>query len=143
MSGETNLNFLLKNMRPELNDSRYVLCSIEANLATKFPFSPLLAFQEKEGLTVIVTLEQALEYDLSFDAAWAWIELEVHSSLSAVGFIAAISSKLAQAGISLNVVSAYYHDHLFVPWESREDAMQQLQELSAAASIQSLSSKPE
>lgn len=133
MIGESDLKILLKNLRPELNGSRYVFCSIEPGPVAKLPFSPLLAFREREGLTVVVTLEQALEYDLSFNAAWAWIELNVHSSLSAIGFIAAISSRLAQAGISLNVVSAYYHDHLFVPWESREAAMQLLRDLSAAS----------
>jgi hypothetical protein len=50
----------------------------------------------------------------------------VHSALTAVGFLAAITTRLAEAGISVNAVSAYYHDHLFVPWERREEAMEVL-----------------
>jgi hypothetical protein len=50
-----------------------------------------------------------------------------------VGFLAAITARLAQAGISLNAVSAYYHDHLFVPWENRERAMQILKELGGSS----------
>lgn len=56
--------------------------------------------------------------------------MQVHSSLEAVGFIAAIANKLAENGISVNVVSAYYHDHLFVSSEKAEQVMQLLAEMS-------------
>ncbi|MEC9431149.1 MAG: ACT domain-containing protein, partial [Pseudomonadota bacterium] len=45
------------------------------------------------------------------------ITCEVHSSLEAVGMTAAMSTALGKAGISANVVAAYYHDHIFVPAE--------------------------
>ncbi|RME76244.1 MAG: ACT domain-containing protein, partial [Chloroflexi bacterium] len=121
---------LLATMRPILHDGAYVFCVVNQETYEKLPFTPLCTFREREGITVIVTQRQAEVYGLPFDAIWAYIELAVHSSLSAVGFIAIISSRLAQAGISLNVISAYYHDHLFVPWESREQAVDILQKLS-------------
>ena len=43
------------------------------------------------------------------------ITLDVHSSLESVGFLAAVSARLAAAGIPCNAVSAFHHDHLFVP----------------------------
>ncbi|WP_414640799.1 ACT domain-containing protein [Archangium sp.] len=43
------------------------------------------------------------------------LTLSVHSSLEAVGFLAAVTTRLAARGISVNPVSAYFHDHLFVP----------------------------
>lgn len=52
------------------------------------------------------------------------ITLTVHSNLNAVGFLAAVAAKLAEHQISVNVVSAFYHDHLFVPDEKAEQAMQ-------------------
>ena len=55
------------------------------------------------------------------------IKLEVHSSLNAVGFIAAIAGRLAQAGISVNPVSAYFHDYLFVPTNKADEAMRILE----------------
>jgi hypothetical protein len=39
----------------------------------------------------------------------------VHSSLEAVGLIATISAALAREGVSANVVSGFFHDHVFVP----------------------------
>jgi hypothetical protein len=59
----------------------------------------------------------------------------VHSSLSAIGFLSVLTSRLAQAHISVNAVSAFYHDHLFVPWESRETAMKVLEATAAAGGI--------
>lgn len=63
---------------------------------------------------------------------WARISLEIHSSLEAVGLTGALASRLADAGISANVVAAQYHDHLFVPWDRREEALACLQQLSDA-----------
>jgi uncharacterized protein len=54
-------------------------------------------------------------------------------ALTAVGFLAAISAAFADAGISLNPVAGYYHDHLFVPWDERERVLAVLAALSAAS----------
>ena len=43
------------------------------------------------------------------------ITVMVHSALDAVGFLATITTRLAAAGIGVNLVSAFFHDHLFVP----------------------------
>ena len=61
------------------------------------------------------------------------ITLAVHSSLEAIGFLAAITAQLADAGISVNAVSAFYHDHLFVPEHRASEALQLLQNMHDAA----------
>lgn len=58
------------------------------------------------------------------------VTLTVHSALDAVGFLARISTALAAQGIACNVVSAFHHDHLFVPRDRLEAAMQVLDRLS-------------
>lgn len=130
MKGETDPAVLLAAMRPILHDEVYVFCSVDQKTCAGISIIPLGIFQEQEGATIIATRQQAEACGLPTDTAWAHIELTVHSSLSAVGLIAAVSSRLARAGISVNVVSAYYHDHLFVPWESRWEALDILLELS-------------
>jgi hypothetical protein len=57
----------------------------------------------------------------------------VHSSLNAVGLTAALSRRLAESGISANIIAALRHDHIFVPWDLREEALELLTGLSAAA----------
>jgi hypothetical protein len=94
------------------------------------PFKPLATFREQEGMTLIVRCEDAKRHSLVYDLEWACITLTVHSSLQAVGFLAIIMAALAEAGISVNPISAFFHDYLFVPWEGRIEALEILEELS-------------
>jgi RimJ/RimL family protein N-acetyltransferase len=64
---------------------------------------------------------------------WARIELSVHSSLEAVGLIAAVASRLAAAAIPVNPWAAWHHDHLFVPWSRREEGLAAVATLQRAA----------
>jgi hypothetical protein len=61
------------------------------------------------------------------------VTLTVHSALDAVGFLAAITTRLAAAGISVNAVSAFFHDHLFVPVGRAEETVEILCRMAAAA----------
>lgn len=129
MPGETDVAMLLATMQPVLRAEAYVFCTITPSELASLSATPLGMFREREGVTVIMTVPAAQQIGLLTDSTWAYIELTVHSALTAVGFLAVISQRLAEAGISVNVVSAYYHDHLFVPWEQREQAMAVLCEL--------------
>jgi hypothetical protein len=55
------------------------------------------------------------------------ITLRVYSSLNAVGFLAAVTSRLAAHGVSVQPVSAFYHDYLFVPADRALEAIQILE----------------
>ena len=128
MEGVTDLRTLKATMQPVLLEGRYVFCSVGQEVYAGLEFKPLGTFQEQEGITIIITEEQARGVGLPYDSTWACITLRVHSALLAVGFLAVLTGRLAQVGISVNAISAFYHDHLFVPWESRETAMKVLEE---------------
>ena len=59
------------------------------------------------------------------------ITLNIHSSLEAVGFLAALLPALAAEGMGVNPVSGFFHDHLFVPADRAEDALRVLKALAA------------
>lgn len=116
-------------MKPELVRGGYVFCSVTKERFDK-RLEPILIFKEDEGTTFILKREVAAAHSIPYSGVWAWITLTVHSDLAAVGFLAAITKELAEAGISMNAVSAYHHDHLFVPIDKAKKAMQILKELS-------------
>ena len=54
--------------------------------------------REDEGLTLVLSQEDAHRAGLRYESAMQWITLRVHSSLDAVGMTAAFSTALAVAG---------------------------------------------
>ncbi|MGE1155857.1 ACT domain-containing protein [Pseudomonas kitaguniensis] len=132
MAGETTLATLLRSMRPQLNDGDYVFCTLP-DACIPAGCEVIGSFREQEGLTLIVERQQAQQAGLSFDYIAAWITLNVHSALEAVGLTAAFASALANAGISCNVIAGFYHDHLFVGRADAERAMHVLRQLAAHA----------
>ena len=66
------------------------------------------------------------------------ITLNVHSSLDAVGFLAAVTTRLAKdVRTGVNPVSGFYHDHLFVPVGSEDEVMRCLNMMAEEARAQS------
>ncbi|MFD3001670.1 ACT domain-containing protein [Pontibacter toksunensis] len=130
LKGEKNLALLLLHMQPELNEGEYVFCTVHDTSTLVFA-DVLFNFKEKEGLTVVLPKKAADTAGVLYTYVSSWITLKVHSSLEAVGLTAAFSKALAEAGISCNVVAAYYHDHIFVPAKDAAKAMQVLEDLSS------------
>jgi hypothetical protein len=126
--GETNLSKLLGSMSPTLMPDEYVFCTVKRESFDFNAISPLAFFRETEGLTLVVTKDVAIANKLSFESVFSGITLTIHSSLDAVGLTAAVSTKLAEKGISANVIAAYYHDHIFVQTEKAELAIEALNE---------------
>ncbi len=133
MVGEKDLRTLLRSMKPSRVDGEYVFHSLLKDELEKLNVSPLMTYVEKEGITIILDRQAAEASGISFGPTWALITLEVHSDLEAVGFMAKLTTALAAAGISVNVVSAYYHDHLFVPYGKAQLALEVLEKLSQTA----------
>lgn len=132
MSGEMDLRTLLRNMEP-VRHGDYAFCVLDDATYNALPARPLATFQEQEGLTVILPKSDADQLCLSYSYVGSLITLNVHSNLNAVGFLARITAKLGNSGISLNAFSPVHHDHIFVRPEDADRAINLLLELSKDA----------
>ena len=116
--GETDLKRLLAGLAPAVDARRFSFV-----LATDVALdSNAFALIREEEATTLVRVDTVGE--------WARITLTVHSSLSSVGLTAAVAAALAERRIPSNVVAATFHDHLFVPWNRRDEALGALHALS-------------
>lgn len=132
MNGECDLETLLQNLAPVLRPKRYVIGSVES-WPDPVPEGLLATIQEPEGVTVIAPVAESGGLGLEPSAVFRCIRLNVHSSLQSVGLTAAISTRLARHGISVNLLAGAYHDHLLVPEGDAERALCLLEELSSEA----------
>jgi hypothetical protein len=127
MSGERDLAVLLRSIQPELLEQDYVFVTFpDGSYGDGAHLLPIGAFQEKEGLTLIIPRQLAANNNIKVDTILKCISLKVHSSLEAVGLTAAISKVLANKNISANVVAGFFHDHVFVPADDAQKAMSAL-----------------
>jgi len=106
-------------LNPKLNDGMYEFKNWDGK---NFPENAIVMFKEKEGTTIIVPT--FVEAD-----AWAWITCMAETALTDVGITAKFSKELSDAGISCNVFAPIHHDHIFVPWDRRGEAVNILDEL--------------
>lgn len=128
-TGVKELDTLLQNMEPILNEGEYIFATV-SDIESIPRSMTICEMKEQEGITVVLTKQDAEELGLSFDYIASWITLNIHSSLEAVGLTAAFATALAKQEISCNVIAGYYHDHIFIDKKDEEKAMNVLTELS-------------
>jgi hypothetical protein len=121
MTGETDLDTMLRGLQPTLHPDEFVFAQAAAPAG-----DPICTFREPEGYTLILPRTEAERLGIPFTYPCRMITLSVHSSLEAVGLLARVAAILAGRGISVNVVSAYYHDHLFVPVQRAGETLEAL-----------------
>ncbi len=130
MADRRDLDRLLRGLRPELHPERYVYALGPAPAGTLV----FATVAEDEGLTLVLTRDEAEAAALRAEWVAARITLRVDSQLTDVGLTATVSARLAAHGISCNVLAGFFHDHLFVPWDRAEEALGILEQLVREAS---------
>lgn len=97
------------------------------------PFSALLVDKDEVTLLIPGTMVEEFEDRLRdcqiSNVVYRLITLDVELDLQLVGFMAHISSALAEAGVPILVYAAFSRDHLFVPVEKLELAIVTLEKL--------------
>lgn len=123
--GETDLEAMLAGLSVERRPGVFTYVAVEV------PTPGLLAAAaamvvEGELTTLVLPVESAERAGLPVTVEFAWLTLQVFSSLEAVGLTAAISSRLAEWNIACNVLAGYHHDHVLVPYSRVDDAISAL-----------------
>ena len=126
-----DLGEIVRTMDPRLDPDRYVFTTVRHNAPV--PLTATCMMREPEGISLVMHERDASALGLVAAFPCRLITLNVNSSLYAVGFLAAITRELASAGISVSPVSAFHHDHLFVPLDRAEEALAILETLSKRA----------
>jgi hypothetical protein len=127
MSGQNDLAQLLQHMEPELHGEAYGFGLTKGAAWVPGAFAMMA---EDEGMTVVAVEAVLQAAGIAYQPGWARISLKVHSDLAAVGLTAAISAALTAKGISANVIAGYHHDHFFVQWDRRDEAVGAMRSLS-------------
>jgi dihydrofolate reductase len=125
-----DLRVLLSSLQPERHPGEFVFCTLGAGAELPAGLTAMVTVAEREGLTVVLPVDQAASAGLAGTFRCAWITLTVDSALDAVGLTAAVSTALTTDGIACNVVAGFHHDHLFVPVDEASAAMAALAALS-------------
>jgi len=134
MNPITELQELLARLSPRLEPGEYLFCTLAGMAVPPAHLQPLATIREPEGLSLVLPAECARDNGLACQGPFRLISLRVHSSLEAVGLTAAVAQTLASASISANIIAGYHHDHLLVPADRAEAALQALQNLSRKGS---------
>ncbi|MGK0276998.1 MAG: hypothetical protein ACI9N0_003397, partial [Ilumatobacter sp.] len=123
--GETDLDKMLASLQVERRPGVFTYAAVAA------PTPELLAaahgmVTEDEGITLILPIEAAELAGLPVDIELAWLSLTVQSSLEAVGLTAAFAATLGAHDIPCNVLAGYHHDHILVPVDKAQRAIDAL-----------------
>lgn len=128
----SDLPGMLRQLQPTLHPGVYVFCIVPADAGVAH-LTAMMIVREAEGISLVLREEDAEAARLPVLFRAAWISLQVHSDLAAVGLTAAVAVALAEQGIACNVMAGVHHDHLFVPTERAGDALAALQALQRSA----------
>jgi hypothetical protein len=128
MSGITDLNQTLKSLKVTCDNIEYGFASIadESRISRK---EVLATFYEDGQLAIIAPQSYLKQQEIEYEGPYAKLTIDIHTSLELVGLTAVMATKLAENGISANVVGAFYHDHVFVQYALKDKATALLKDL--------------
>jgi hypothetical protein len=125
---------MISGMAPKLRAGAFVFVTTnDAALIARLTGDAISIFRENEGVSLILPVEVARDAGFNTDQSMRCITLNVYSSLDGVGLTSAVSSALGEHAIPCNMVAAFHHDHVFVPSDMCDRAMEILASLQSDA----------
>ena len=122
---------MIRGMAPKLVPGRAAFRSVPEGEAADLLGNARAIVREADGVSLIVPLDD----EDDDPQAMRQITLGVLSALDGIGLTAAVSSALAARGIPCNIVAAIHHDHVFVPEDRAEEALEALRRLSGSGDV--------
>ena len=129
--GEKDLQTLLRTIAPTVLEGSWAFATVPKGKPVPAGLNPLMTYLEPEGTTLLLEEKDLAKSGLPHAFFCRGISLNVNPSLYAVGLLAAVSETLAKAAMSINIVSAYHRDYIFVPSARAEEAVGLLKKLAA------------
>jgi hypothetical protein len=99
-----------KNGRAVVSPGTYAIVKTRRALVNAFA----VIKDDRETTCIIDEAKLGSQKFLGFEGDWRLITFDMVLPLSLVGFFAAVSGALADAGVNIFTVSAYTTDHVFV-----------------------------
>lgn len=127
--GATDLHLMLAGLDVSRRPGVFTMVSVADESSIPDDVERQATIREAEGWTIVCTIESALRLGAPFEYRGAWLTVQVHSALDAVGLTAAISTELARHGLSCNMLAGAFHDHLLVAEADADRAMEILHAL--------------
>ncbi|TGD44874.1 ACT domain-containing protein [Pseudotabrizicola sediminis] len=125
---------MIADMKPTLIPGVFAFVSTTSPaLIGSLSSHAIATFREEEGLSLLVPMGLAERSGAELSQPMRCITLNVYSSLDGVGLTAAVSKALSDADIPCNMIAAFHHDHVFVPSDKCENALDVLAQLQSRA----------
>lgn len=140
-----NVEQALKQLRVDMDESVYVLLKLHPRAVTLAagilaetadPFLGLIVDQHE--VTLVLDAELVTEFEprlrdyVVSEARFRLLTLDVVLAHDVVGFMAVVARALADEGISVMPYAAYSRDHLLVPEDQAQVAVEVIQSLESA-----------
>ena len=89
------LKDILGNLKPRILEGSFVFTTSNDELDHLMKtFKPIATFREEEGITLVISKDEADKFNIKYDSLFRCISLGVHSSLNSYGLISSISREL-------------------------------------------------
>ncbi len=121
----SELKKYFKNGRAVVSPGTYAIVKTTRALVN----SLVVVKDDRETTCIIDESKLGTQKFLGFEGDWRMITFDMVLPLSLVGFFAAVSGALADAGVNIFTISAYTTDHVFVKSEKLETAVKALEKL--------------
>jgi len=121
----SELKKYFKNGRAIVSPGTYAIVKTTRALIN----SLVVVKDDRETTCIIDESKLGTQKFLGFEGDWRMITFDMVLPLSLVGFFAAVSGALADAGVNIFTISAYTTDHVFVKSEKLETAVKALEKL--------------